>query len=135
VTRYKCEFKEIHVPTCGQFLYRFEDCTEGTKHMIGLEPDGEYRTAWERGGILMVKCIIVKETPAGWWVVREDETYNGKRRWVSMGNGKRYAYPNPEDAWESYGKRKRKHCAILERQLKLVKDRLKAYEAGMPENI
>ena len=134
MTRYKCEFKESHVPTCGQFLYRFEDCTEGRVFTLDREPDSLRRIDSTYGTIRMIKCIIMKETPKGWWVVREDETHTDYNwRWVAMGKGKRYAYPNLEDAWESYGKRKRKHCAILERQLKLVKDRLKAYEAGMPE--
>ena len=87
--------------------------------------------------VVLEKFKLLKETPAGYWIIPEyqdpveplvmfkDTWY---RKWISKTSRKRFAYPTKEEALDSFKMRKKRQIPILEGQLDCVKEALKVAE-------
>lgn len=82
------------------------------------------------GSILNLEVFIVRRlTPRGAWIVPEwaaswpEKQYE---RFVLCESYRRHAYPDKLTAIRSYIRRKRRHIAILQNQLKIANDGLNA---------
>ena len=64
---------------------------------------------------------VDKETACGYWIGGE---FN--KRWVSKTSRKRWAYPTPEEALDSFRMRKQRQIEILNSQIMKSKDALEA---------
>ena len=96
----------------GQILYRYQDQVVDTGNDWD-HPDFIYQL----GGYIEVRCIggrIGRLTPKG-----AHASFPGyiNDRWVPATGRKRFAYPTPAEAWDSYQARKRCQCEHLRRQL------------------
>jgi hypothetical protein len=100
----------------------------------------------ERPKIIESTFSLVKETPCGYWIKKDNEnwrelfsTFSSKQRWVSKTARKRFAYPTKEQALLSFIARKRRQIAITEWQLLTAESYLelateKAREEGYTVN-
>ena len=72
-----------------------------------------------------IDVVVVKETPGGYWYIKNNFATGTKRCWVSKsrkGNKyPRYCYANKADAWYSYQVRVNKRIHHLERDLSVAK--------------
>lgn len=73
---------------------------------------------WDRRVSIHLETYqAVKATPCGWWFTHPWDT---ERRWVSATARKRFCYPTPELAWESFCIRKRRHLAHLRAKVNTI---------------
>jgi len=72
---------------------------------------------------------VVRETPCGYWYVREDmrgyeqvlpERYKKEQRWVSKDARVRRCYPTKEEALKSFKIRARRRVEHLDRQMHIA---------------
>ena len=99
----------------GQKFYRFADCPWSDQHVASEH-------IW----------YAVRETPKGYWLTDE---YAIQEKFVLKDGKKRFAYPNRDQAFTAYIKRKEKQVSILTAQLYKAKQRLEATAKGIPAPI
>lgn len=63
---------------------------------------------------------VLRETPRGWWIEEWEGAGDRYKRFVLKGKGKRYAYPDKEDAWQSFVRRKTRQHLIVRSRLQDV---------------
>ena len=128
-------FEEVPpIPEDAEFLWRFEDRDSSTVTCLGREIDDD-RVITRHGDVALVKCLITKETPKGYWVSPtwgEDFIFM-ETHFVLKDGKKRYAYPTIAEAWESYRQWKLKQIKIISDQLRLAQERLNVHESKPAE--
>lgn len=89
-------------------------------------------SVYDRGvAIMMMEYKVIKETPCGYWIypIHSNPDIHGNGRspaslplskWVSKTSRKRYAYPTPAEAMESFISRKLRQIALARAQIKLA---------------
>ena len=95
----------------GQILYRYQD------QVVESSDWDHLGFIYHLGGYVEVRCVegrVERLTPKGARV-----SFPGyiNDRWISVTGRKRFAYPTPAEAWDSYQARKRCQCEHLRRQL------------------
>lgn len=68
--------------------------------------------------IILIKCYLVKETPKGYWIRRNDSL---KRKWIPKESKKRYAYPDKVSALENLKRRTEHYIWHLNIRLSIAK--------------
>jgi hypothetical protein len=93
--------------------YRVEDGRYAPMLDEYERPVGEGRS-W----VSLHEVPVIRRTPKGAWLNA------GRPRFVLLESRKRYACPTPEEAWESWRKRKERQLIILRSQLDHVTEAL-----------
>jgi len=75
-------------------------------------PDQYVRFENSHGSVWICRFRVIRRTKAGAWL-----DVWGEEKFVLDGDGKRYAYPTEDAAWESFKIRKMRHRQHLEAQL------------------
>jgi hypothetical protein len=116
----------------GQAMYRFRDAPTGAYYAgeggpgFGEDHPGNLE-------IIRDDFKVVKITPKGAWVLPyhfgpfesfEDVKFSAK--FILTGKGKRFCYPDMNDAWQSFVIRKQRRAMYLRRQLKYAELALSA---------
>ena len=107
-------------------LYRYK---EQSKINMGTSMDGE---SVYSGSSLEVVCLeyeVKKETKCGYWI-----DLLGKNKWVSKKTTKRFAYPDKDQAMESFKKRKKRQIKILKANLEIAECALALVNSKKPTN-
>ena len=85
---------------------------------------------YDRGvALAMMEFKVIRETPCGYWIYPKNanpDIYGkdrtpaslGQSKWVSKTSRKRYAYPTPAEARESFISRKLRQIALAREQIK-----------------
>jgi hypothetical protein len=96
--------------------------------MCGALPDELYRYETNNDVVLLEKFKIIKHTKCGFWIPRNNYTWqiDGKKRFVLASGTKRYAYPTEQEARESFFQRKKRHIAILRARLEDIEAAVQA---------
>lgn len=93
-------------------FYRF-DC----RKYADIDPETEVVYA-RHLTVNMSTYEMDKETPCGYWIVRELSSLSGAaqwrdRKWISKTSKKKYAYPTIKEAYDSFCRRRQVYRSIL----------------------
>lgn len=114
------EGAEEPVPQVGDTWYRYDDIRYAAPLDEYENPRGPGRVAVE-----LRSYQVQRVTPKGVWLSR----YYGDPRFVRLSARKRFAYPTPEEALESFMARKKRQLSILHAQAAKVERALAAGKA------
>jgi len=65
--------------------------------------------------LTLIKFRLLKETPCGYWITMDFDTFYGWKKWIPKVSKKRYAYPTQQEALNSLIRRKELHLRYLKR--------------------
>lgn len=129
------EITEFPVGNNSKFWFRFDSSA------TGYFDEFEYFHPTPHVDIRLSRFKELEETKCGVWIAKYEymQTYldrkvpREEKRFTLRKSKKKYAYPTIEEAWASFGLRKKRQCSILKSQLELAESSRKASTIPLEE--